>query len=127
MKVRKEECLTHVTERLKKNLKKIKPNTKAKTYIQHKWKADYVASNYSIVILQNRGTTPDKLSRDLAFSLIMLQEFILAALLETTDSVDGIDHLPPQHQLRLVPSQPLTFRKYKRPSILMLRLSSAPI
>ena len=68
VKVRKEECLTHVTKRLKKNLKKIKANTKTKTYIQHKlpeWKADYIASNYSTVILQNRGTTPEKLSRSL--------------------------------------------------------------
>ena len=56
VKVRKEECLTHVAKRPKKNLKKIKPNTKTKTYIQHKWKADYVASNYSTVILQNRGS-----------------------------------------------------------------------
>ena len=68
VKVRKEECLTHVAKRLKKNLKKMKPNTKTKTYIQHKlpeWKADYIAANYSTVILQNRGTTPDKLSRAL--------------------------------------------------------------
>ena len=68
VKVRKEECLTHVAKRLRKNLKKIKPSTKTKTYIQHKlpeWKADYMASNYSTVILQNRGTTPDKLSRAL--------------------------------------------------------------
>ena len=68
VKVRKEECLTHDAKRLKKNLKKIKANTKTKTYIQHKlpeWKADYIASNYSTVILQNRGTTPDKLSRAL--------------------------------------------------------------
>ena len=68
VKVRKEECLTHVAKRLKKNLKKIIPNTKTITYIQHKlpeWKADYIAANYSTVILQNRGTTPDKLSRAL--------------------------------------------------------------
>ena len=66
VKVRKEECLTHVAKRLKMNLKKIKPNTKTKTYIQHKlpeWKADYIAANYSTVFLQNRWTTPDKLSR----------------------------------------------------------------
>ena len=68
MKVQKEEFLTHVAKRLKKNLKKIKRNTKTDTYIQHKlpeWKADYIASNYSTVILQNRGTTPDMLSRAL--------------------------------------------------------------
>ena len=72
VKVQKEECLTHVAKRLKKNLKKIKPSTKTKTYIQHKlpeWKADYIASNYSTVILQNRGTTPDKLSRALRLLL----------------------------------------------------------
>ena len=64
----KEECLTHVSKRLKKNLKKMKPNTKTTTYIQHKlpeWKADYIAASYSTVILQNRGTTPDKLSHAL--------------------------------------------------------------
>ena len=72
VKVQKEECLTHVAKRLKKNLKKLKPNTKTKTYIQHKlpeWKADYIAANYSTVILQNRGTTPDKLSRALRLLL----------------------------------------------------------
>ena len=72
VKVRKEECLTHVAKRLKKSLKKIKRNTKKNTYIQHKlpeWKADYIASNYSTVILQNRGTTPDKLSRALSLLL----------------------------------------------------------
>ena len=68
VKVRKEECLTHVA----KNLKKMNPNTKTKTYIQHKlpeWKADYIAANYYTVILQNRGTTPDKLSRALLILL----------------------------------------------------------
>ena len=55
VKVRKEECLTHFAKSLKKNLKKIKPSSKTKTYIQYKlpeWKADYIASNYST--LQNR-------------------------------------------------------------------------
>ena len=68
VKVRKEECLTHVAKRLNKNLKKMKPYEKTKTYIQHKlreWKADCIAANYSTFILQNRGTTPDKLSRAL--------------------------------------------------------------
>ena len=68
VKVRKEVCLTHVAKRLKKNLKKIKANTKTKTYIPE-GKADYIASNYSTVILQNRGTTPDKLSRALRILL----------------------------------------------------------
>ena len=68
VKVRKNECLTHVAKRLKDNLKKIKADTKTKNYIQHKLpgrKADYIASNYYTVILQNRPTTPDKLSRAL--------------------------------------------------------------
>ena len=68
LKVRKEEFLTHVVKRLKKNLKTMKPNTKTKTYIQHKlpeWKEDNIAAYYSTVILQNRGTTPDTLSRAL--------------------------------------------------------------
>ena len=72
VKVRKEECLTHVAKRLKKNLKKLNSNTKTITYIQHKlpeWKADYIAANYSTFILQNRGTTPDKLSRALRLLL----------------------------------------------------------
>ena len=62
--VRKEECLTHVAKRLKKNLKKVKANTKALSFVQQlsDWKADYIASNYSTVILQNRGTTPVHLS-----------------------------------------------------------------
>ena len=36
VKVRKEECLTHVAKRLRKNLKMIKPNSKTATYVQHK-------------------------------------------------------------------------------------------
>ena len=65
MGVRKEECLTHVAKRMKKHLKKVKANTKVSSYVQHRlsdWKADYIASNYSTVILQNRGTTPNHLS-----------------------------------------------------------------
>ena len=63
--VRKEECLIHAAKRLKKYLKKVKANTKALFYVLHRlsdWKADYMASNYSTVILQNRGITPDHLS-----------------------------------------------------------------
>ena len=63
--VRKEECLTHVAKRMKKNLKKVKANTKAISYVQHRlsdWKAYYIASNNSTVILQYRGTTLDPLS-----------------------------------------------------------------
>ena len=47
--IHKEECLAHVSKRIKKNLCKIKKNTKAHTYIQHRLselKADYVSSNY---------------------------------------------------------------------------------
>ena len=71
VKVRKEECWTHVAKRLKKTLKKLKPNTKTMTYIQHKlpeWKADYIAANYSTVDLQNLGTTPAKPSRAHTYS-----------------------------------------------------------
>ena len=94
--------LTHVAKRLKKNLKKLKPNTKTKTYIQHKlteWIADYIAANYSTVILLNRGTTHDQLSRALRISSIMLQEFILVVLLERTHGVDGINLQVPKHLL----------------------------
>ena len=68
IKIRKEECQTHVAKRLKRNLKKKKRSTKKATFIQHKlpeWKADYIAANYSTVIYQHRGSTPAKLSSGL--------------------------------------------------------------
>ena len=68
VKIRKEECQTHVVKRLKRNLKKKKRSTKKATFIQHKlseWKADYIAANYSTVIYQHRGSTPAKLSSGL--------------------------------------------------------------
>ena len=66
--IHKEECLAHVSKRIKKNLCKIKKNTKAHTYIQHRLtepKADYVSSNYSTVILQTRGKTPALMAKAL--------------------------------------------------------------
>ena len=46
--IHKEECLAHVSKRLKKTLCK-KRNTKSKTYVQHilsEPKAEYISSNY---------------------------------------------------------------------------------
>ena len=54
----KEECIAHVTKRLKNTLMRFKRNTKEITYIHHKLsepKAHYISSNYSTVIIQNRG------------------------------------------------------------------------
>ena len=56
--IHKEECLAHVSKRLKKTLCKIKKNTKSQIYVQHKLtepKAEYISSNYSTVVRQNRG------------------------------------------------------------------------
>ena len=53
--VRKDECLAHVSKRLKKTLCTVKKNTKNNSYIQHKLtepKATYISSNYSTTILQ---------------------------------------------------------------------------
>ena len=71
--IHKEECLAHVSKRLKKTLCKIKKNTKARTYIQLKLpepKAEYISSNFSTVILQHRGKTPSKIVNglDILFS-----------------------------------------------------------
>ena len=68
VKVRKEECLTHVAKRLKRNLKSVKTSTKTASYVQHRlpeWKADYIASNYSTVVLQLKGSSPSALSSGL--------------------------------------------------------------
>ena len=54
--IHKEECLAHVSKRIKKSLCWIKKSTKSHSYIQHKLpepKAEYVSSNFSTVILQN--------------------------------------------------------------------------
>ena len=59
--IHKEECLAHVSKRLKKTLVIIKKNTVNHSYVQCKLtepKADYISSNYSTVILQNRGKSP---------------------------------------------------------------------
>ena len=67
--IHKEECLAHVSKRLKKSLCRIKKSTKAHSYIQHKLpepKAEYVSSNFSTVILQNRGKTPTQMAGGLS-------------------------------------------------------------
>ena len=58
--IHKEECLAHVSKRVKKSLCRIKKSTKAHAYVQHRLpepKAEYVSSNYSTVVLQHRGKT----------------------------------------------------------------------
>ena len=68
----KEECIAHVTKRLKKTLMRIKRNTKEITYIHHKLsepKAHYISSNYSTVIIQNRGKSPYAISHALSVFL----------------------------------------------------------
>ena len=68
IKLSKQECTTHVTKRLGKHLKKIKNNTKNHTYIQHHLtedKANYISSNYSTVVFQNRGKSADSISQAL--------------------------------------------------------------
>ena len=66
--IHKEECLAHVSKRLKKTLCKKKKNTKKQTYIQCKLtepKAEYISSNYSTVVRQNRGQTAALIARGL--------------------------------------------------------------
>ena len=56
--IHKEECIAHVSKRVKKSLCRIQKNTKNKSHVQHKLpypKAEYIASNYSTVVLQHRG------------------------------------------------------------------------
>ena len=56
--IHKEESIAHVSKRVKKSLCRIKKNTKNKSYVHHKLpkpKAEYIASNYSTVVLLNRG------------------------------------------------------------------------
>ena len=66
--IHKEECLAHVSKRVKKSLCRIKKSTKAHAYIQHKLpepKAEYVSSNYSTVVLQHRGKSPAQMAKGL--------------------------------------------------------------
>ena len=61
LRIHKEERLAHVSKRLKKTLCKIKKNTLKQSFVQPKIsepKADYIATNYSTVILQHRGKSP---------------------------------------------------------------------
>ena len=70
--IHKEECLAHVSKRLKKTLVIIKKNTVNHSYVQCKLtepKADYISSNYSTVILQNRGKSPADLCKGLKIFL----------------------------------------------------------
>ena len=66
--IHKEECLAHVSKRVKKTLCRLRKSTKAHTYIQHKLtepKAEYVSSNYSTVVLQHRGKSPAQMAKGL--------------------------------------------------------------
>ena len=66
--IHKEECLAHVSKRLKKTLCKIKKNTQKRSFFQTKLsepKTDYIASNYSTVILQHRGKSPAEIAKAL--------------------------------------------------------------
>ncbi|KAI6661977.1 hypothetical protein LOD99_9647 [Oopsacas minuta] len=56
VKIRKEECKTHVVKRLKK-----KRSTINTTYVPPEWMADSIAANYSTVIYQHRGLASIKL------------------------------------------------------------------
>ena len=101
VKVRKEECLTHVAKRLKKNLNKIMRNTKTNTYIHINYpNGKQTILPLTILLLSYRTVEQHLIScHELhAFSSIMLQGIILAVLLEITHGVDGISHLAPQHQ-----------------------------
>ena len=71
--IHKEECLAHVSKRVKKSLCRIKKNTKNKSYVQHKLpepKAEYIASNYSTVVLQHRGKSPTQMATGLNILLL---------------------------------------------------------
>ena len=66
--IHKEEFLEHVSKRVKKSLFRIKKNTKNKSYVRHKLpepKAEYIASNYSTVVLQHRGKSPAQMATGL--------------------------------------------------------------
>ena len=66
--IHKEECLAHVSKRLKKTLCRIKKSTKTQINIQHKLpetKAEYVSSSFSTVNLQHRGQSPLQMARGL--------------------------------------------------------------
>ena len=68
----KEECIANVTKRLKKTLMRVKRRTKENTYIHHKLsepKAQYISSNYSIVIIHYRGKSPRVISHALSVLL----------------------------------------------------------
>ena len=70
--IHKEECLAHFSKRIKISLCLIKKSTKAHSYIQHKLpepKAEYVSSNFSTVILQNRGKSPVHMANGFAILL----------------------------------------------------------
>ena len=66
--IHKEECLAHVSKRLKKTLCKIKKNTKKQSFVQTKLsdpKAVYISSKYSTVVVQNKGKSPDEIAKRL--------------------------------------------------------------
>ena len=66
--IHKEECLAHVSKRLKKTLCKIKKNTQKQSYVQTKLSepnASYISSNYSTVVLQHKGKSPSEVAKGL--------------------------------------------------------------
>ena len=66
--IHKEECLAHVSKRIKKRLCTVKKNTKNFSYGQCKLsepKADYISSNNSTVVFQHKGKSPTEIAAGL--------------------------------------------------------------
>ena len=83
------ECLAHVSKWLKKTLCKIKKNTKSQIYVQHKLtepKAEYISSNYSTVVRQNRGQSAALIAEGVN---ILLMSVVFTQTVLKIPGVDG--------------------------------------
>ena len=112
--IHKEECLAHVSSRLKKTLCKTKKNTKLRTYIQLKLpepKAEYISSTFSTVILQHRGKTPSQMANGLNILLSHVGENTTRVLPKI--GANG-EKLPNQHRRRLLTTHLKKSRKLEK-------------
>ena len=111
--IRKEECLAHVSKRLKFALRRIMKNTRNKSYVQLHLvepKAEYISSNYSTVVRQHRGQSPTDIYNALCIFFSHVIVYIHTPL--KTLGADGDKHLT-HLQLRIRTTHRLIFRSFQ--------------
>ena len=125
--IHKEECLAHVSKRVKKSLCRIKKNTKNKSYVQHKLpkpKAEYIASTFQLLFSSTVGNRQHKWLPD-SISCYYTQVVTIHPV-KLIPGADG-DNLHPHvsHHLPVRTTTVKISRRYKRYSTISPQKISA--